>query len=114
MGATIKVTVVREKDEESKESSEKRADLPRSGSAYTDDQLMEMCEGVSDAIDRKDPFDDMFVSAFIAGMQFGCVKEGAETHGMTVEEFARNSYGWCLQHVAMLDMRRELASLFGE
>ena len=94
--------------------SEERAELPRSGSSYTYDQLDEMAALVSDCIDSEDFIDDMFVAAFIAGLQFGVVREGAETRGMTVEEFARNSYRWCLRHVADLDMRRKIADIFGK
>lgn len=95
-------------------TEERGADLPRSGSSYTEEQLDEMCKEVVCAIDRADPIDDMFVSAFIAGMQFSTVDEEADTHGMTAGEFASNSYGWCLRHVAELGIRRAVAGILGK
>ena len=95
-------------------TEERGADLPRSGSSYTEEQLRQMCSGMLDAIDRNDPIDDMFVTEFMAGMGFSTVSENAETYGMSACEFARNSYGWCLEHVAALTMHREIARVFGK
>ncbi len=112
MGASkIRIDVSVEKPAPLEENA---AEFPLSGSSYTDEQLNGMCNEIIDAIDREDPIDDMFVDAFIAGMQFGVVREGAETHGMSVKEFARNSYGWCLRHVVELETQRTIAHFFGK
>jgi len=111
MGAKIKIGISVEKHEEADHRCD---DLPLSGSPYTEDQIGWIGECVAEAIGCDDSIDDMFVAGFVAGMQFGVVPEGSETHGMTVCEFARNCYGHALMFSLDMKMARDFERIFGE